>query len=468
MPRPRGLSRQLILANEDEFGLQYRALKFPGRRRQSTINTQRQLLLDSLCDSLLWSAGGTKPHIGQLSPGCQKCVTGDWSCLFINASCNANCFYCPTAQDRVEIPATNHLSFRHPAAYASYLQQLGFKGVSISGGEPLLTLNRTLAFLRASREALGTEGHLWMYTNGILLTREIAGKLAEAGLDEIRFDIGATNYKCHNIAAAKGVIPVISVEIPAVPEALTTMKQLLPELPELGVQHLNLHQIRLTKHNFKSLNERNYTFLHGEKITVLDSELTALQILSFAHHNQLNLPINYCSFVFKHRHQKAASLRRTAQLDKRPWETVTQAGFLRKLSLCGEPAQLQKQVQLWQIAGVDEGLWNQAISQSRLQISPQLLAQTHWHRLRLAVSYDRVQLMQTEKPEPEDWQIQMEPGAAAQVVRRAASAEFLLGPAAARRFSEIWCEGHLPGTLPAEQRIFSGWESIPEGLQCYF
>ena len=260
MSSPRGLSRQLILANEDEFGLQYRALKFPGRRRQATTSAQRQLLLDTLGDSLLWAAGGTKPHIGQLSPGCQKCVDGDWSCLFINASCNASCFYCPTAQDRVEIPATNHLSFRHPAAYASYLKQLEFKGVSISGGEPLLTLNRTLAFLRASREAIGTNGHLWMYTNGMLLTREIAGQLADAGLDEIRFDIGATSYKCHNISMAKGIIPVISIEIPAVPEALVTLKQLLPELPELGVQHLNLHQIRLTKHNFKYLNEKNYTF----------------------------------------------------------------------------------------------------------------------------------------------------------------------------------------------------------------
>ncbi|WP_020674825.1 radical SAM protein [Geopsychrobacter electrodiphilus] len=468
MPNLPGLSRRLITGNEDEFGLYYRALKFPGRRRQVSADRKRQELLASLAEQLQWTAGGTKPHIGELSPGCQQCVAGNWSCLFINASCNASCFYCPTAQDRGEIPATNNLSFRHPRSYTTYLKRLGFSGSSISGGEPLLTLNRTLAFLRAARKGLGKHGHLWMYTNGILLTREIAGQLAEAGLDEIRFDIGATGYKCHKIAEAKGLIPVISIEIPAVPEAVSTLKQVLPELPELGVNHLNLHQLRLTQHNFRQMNERNYTFLHGEKITVLDSELAALEILSFVHRTQLNLPVNYCSFVFKHRHQKAAALRRVAQLDKRPWETVTRAGFIRKLALCGEAKQLQQQVELWQQTGQDTALWNLSTAASRLEISPQLIPLIRWHRLRLTVSYAQVQLMQEGKLEPDEWTIPLDSGEVARVIRRAVSSEILLGPTATRQFSETWLAEVSPANVPVSQRIFGKWEHIPEGLQPYF
>jgi hypothetical protein len=306
-----------------------------------------------------------------------------------------------------------------------------------------------------------------MYTNGILMTREIAGQLAEAGLDEIRFDIGATGYNCHKIAAAKGIIPVISVEIPAVPEALPILKQLLPELPQLGVQHLNLHQMRLTQHNFKHLNERGYTFLHGEKVTVLDSELTALEILSFVHRNQLSLPVNYCSFVFKHRHQKAAARRRTALFDRGPLESVTQAGFLRKMALCGDPSLLNKQVALWQQSGQDETLWKFRPDQSQLQISPRLLPLVHWPRLRLSISYDQVQMTQKGDPKPDDTEIPLEPGPVVRVARRSASAEILLGPTAARQFADTWLTELRPETLPQNQRIFSEWEVIPEGLQRY-
>lgn len=461
-------NRQLIAGNEDEFGLHYLALKFPGRRRRGSASAQRQELLVELGEDLNWSAGRTKPHLGELSPGCQRCVEGSWSCLFINGQCNASCFYCPAPQDRKDLPATNNLAFKHPQAYATYLRRLGFRGASVSGGEPLLTLNRTLAFLRATREALGPDGHLWLYTNGILLTREIAAQLAAAGLDEIRFDIGATGYQCHKIAAAVGLIRVISVEIPAVPEALASLKQILPELPRLGVNHLNLHQLRLTRHNFRQLSERNYTFLHGEKVTVLDSELAALQILRFVRQNNLPLPVNYCSFVFKHRHQKAAARRRAAWLDARPRETITAAGYLRKLELQARPEFLQRQVALWQQNGADPALWNLHPEQTRLQFAPGLLGSVNWQRQRLSVSYDQVSLAPQGRPKRGDWELPLEPGTIASVVRRPASPEFLLGRSGAGRFASSWLGASPAESLPVDQRAFASWEILAEGLQNYF
>jgi pyruvate formate-lyase activating enzyme-like uncharacterized protein len=468
MTSAHGLQRRLIAGNEDEFGLHYLALKFPGRRRRIAAERQRQERLAALADGLNWTAGGTKPYLGELAPGCRKCVAGSWSCLFVNASCNASCFYCPAPQDRREIPATNNLFFRHPEAYATYLQRLGFNGASISGGEPLLTLNRTLAFLRAARQGLGPEGHLWLYTNGILLTRDIAARLAAAGLDEIRFDIGATGYRCHQIEAAAGLIPTISVEIPAVPEALPTLKQVLPDLPRLSVNHLNLHQLRLTRHNFKHLSGRNYTFLHGEKITVLESELAALDILDFVQQNRIALSVNYCSFIFKHRHQNAAARRRAAELEKRPRETVTPAGFIRKLALAGEAERLNALVREWEKAGHAAALWQLEPDRGLLQTAPELIPQVRWHRLRLLVSYDRVQLTGQDKRTRGDWDLPLGPGTTACVSRSTASPEFVLGRSSAERFYRHWVAAAKPAGLPVDQRVFSAWESIPEGLQDYF
>ncbi len=46
-----------------------------------------------------------------------------------------------------------------------------------------------------------------------------------------------------------------------------------------GVSNLNLHQLRLTKHNAEKLAKRNYTFIPAEQPIVLESELAALDIL---------------------------------------------------------------------------------------------------------------------------------------------------------------------------------------------
>jgi pyruvate formate-lyase activating enzyme-like uncharacterized protein len=211
----------------------------------------------------------------------------------------------------------------------------GFSGVSISGGEPLLTPELTLAFLRAVRKRCGDNVHLWLYTNGTMLTADLCSKLGNVGLDEIRFDLGAVRYHLKKLRLAIDCIPTVTVEIPAVPEDEELLKLKMIEMAEAGVKHLNLHQMRLTPYNFDSLTKRGYIFLHGEKVTVLDSELCALRMVRFGLEQGIPLPVNFCSFTYKRRFQLAASRRRAALSLCGPGETVTETGFLRTLSATG-------------------------------------------------------------------------------------------------------------------------------------
>lgn len=57
-----------------------------------------------------------------------------------------------------------------------------------------MTPERSIAFVRAIKDRFGPNMHVWLYTNGTLATTDILMKLRDAGLDEIRFDIGAINY----------------------------------------------------------------------------------------------------------------------------------------------------------------------------------------------------------------------------------------------------------------------------------
>lgn len=114
--------------------------------------------------------------------------------------------------------------------------------MSISGGEPFLTFERSLAYIKAVRERMGEGIHIWLYTNGTRATRNKLRQLAAAGLNEIRFDIGAINYTLKKPAMAQGIIP-------AVPEEIERLKKLLVPMTAAGISHLDLHQLRLTPHN---------------------------------------------------------------------------------------------------------------------------------------------------------------------------------------------------------------------------
>lgn len=331
----KNIHSDLINSNRLEYGPRYEQLTFASSAQLLAASAERNELLTWLDQHASFGYAGTKLDCKSLSPGCRCCGDGAWSCLFINGRCNGRCFYCPTVQDDDGPPVTNGLAFSSPDDYAAYVAALGFNGVSISGGEPLMTPDLTLSYLSAVRKRCGNDIHLWLYTNGTLLTTDLCYRLRDAGLNEIRFDLGAVRYNLKKLHLATGCIPTVTVEIPAVPEDEELLKVKMMEMAEAGVNYLNLHQMRLTQHNFGPLTERGYTFLHGEKVTVLQSELSALRMVRFALEQGIPLPVNYCSFPYKRRFQHAAAKRRAALTVCMPGEVVTEPGYLRTISATG-------------------------------------------------------------------------------------------------------------------------------------
>ena len=195
-----------------------------------------------------------------------------------------------------------------------------------------MTPERTLDFVAKIKKRFGQKIHLWLYTNGILANEIILNQLADYGLDEIRFDLSAKDYETDKVEIAARLIPIVTVEIPAIPEDYHLLSGLLPRLGEIGVKHLNLHQLRLTPFNAEKLLQHPYTFSHGKKITVIESELTALRLVRDAAENG-GPAVNYCSFAYKERYQGAASRTRAARVLVKPFEEVTKAGYVRSLCI---------------------------------------------------------------------------------------------------------------------------------------
>ena len=379
--------QRLIAANQWEYGESYGRLKFPTVEQAQQALARRSELLAAVQDRAVCGYGDTKLDCNGLSPGCRICAEGDWSCLFVTGRCNCRCFYCPTAQTDNDPPTTNSVAFPTPAQYVAYLQRFGFCGASISGGEPLLNPNQSLDYVREIKKQFGSAMHVWLYTNGTLANTELLRQLADAGLDEIRFDIGATDYRFDKLRLAAGLIPTVTVEIPAVPEETQRLKSLLGPLKEAGAMHLNLHQLRLTPHNFAHLARRGYTFVHGEKVTVLESELAALEILQHSLDTDCGLPVNYCSFVFKNRYQGRAARLRNGGFVVKPFEELTANGYIRTLTLVGGENAVENQLQRLSDAAVDPALWSKGGARSTLQIHPRLSPLVDWNAFHLRVGY---------------------------------------------------------------------------------
>lgn len=310
-------------------------LKFVTDDQAKKSRLLRNDILAAARDRIGFRQKRTKVVYRAISPGCEICGNGSWSCLFINGKCNCRCFYCPTDQTLLGVPTTNTLTFPRSRDYVDYIDKLAFKGVSVSGGEPLITADQTVNFISAVKKKFGDNIYLWLYTNGTLATPDILARLKDAGLNEIRFDIGAAGYALDKAAMAVGLFDHVTVEIPAVPEDYELMTAKLKEMSDRGLSFLNLHQLRLTSHNLPNMISRGYTCLHGEHITVLESELTALRLIRFAVENDISLPINYCSFVYKNRFQKAASRKRCGQLIRKTYEDITENGYIRSLYVKG-------------------------------------------------------------------------------------------------------------------------------------
>lgn len=156
------IQQLLIESNRREYGHLYDLLTFASSEQLAAASKERHELLQWLDQHASFGYAGTKVDCNGLSPGCRRCGDGDWSCLFVNGRCNGRCFYCPTAQDDDGPPVTNGLVFTSPEEYASYVATIGFGGVSISGGEPLMKPDLSLAYLSAVRKRCGDGVHLWL------------------------------------------------------------------------------------------------------------------------------------------------------------------------------------------------------------------------------------------------------------------------------------------------------------------
>jgi uncharacterized protein len=276
--------------------------------------------------------GGETIALGELSPGCRACKTGAWDCLFVTMRCNLDCAFCYSPQG-ISRDYVGSAYGATPADIAAQHARTHIEGIAFSGGEPFLEVERLCAWLGWFKEHSPAR-YYWVYTNGLLATESHLQRLAELGLDEIRFNLAATDYTnpvvLQHLAAAAHLLPRVTIEIPAIPEHADKVLASLATWSARGVRHLNLHELLyepLT--NAANMTGARCAMVlpdgHRCAFNPASRELT-LAVMSAVCTLGLPLAVNDCSMQSKLR-QLRMRRRALAPLVQAPYERWLEDGF---------------------------------------------------------------------------------------------------------------------------------------------
>ncbi|HNU73391.1 MAG TPA: hypothetical protein PKM95_00960, partial [Deltaproteobacteria bacterium] len=252
---------------------------------------------------------------------------------------------------------------------------------------------------------------------------------------------------------AVGVIPHVTIEVPAVPERVDELISLLPEMKERGVDFLNLHQIRCTAFNYPNLVSRGYTFVHGPATGVAESEIAALTVLAHAAERGIGPAVNYCSLIYRQRYQARAARHRWAERLKKGHEDITETGMIRSLSCAADPSVLDSLETSFAAEGA--GLYQR--KNGRLYFGRALMAPVLAAGAGLRVSYYLPSIHPSVTYRNPYQEVRLNRKKTVVLERASAVADLDLGPDEAEAFSALTGAGQtVPADLDALFRLFPG------------
>ena len=284
---------------------------------------------------ILESKGNTFYLKGRNIPkGCQFCLKGAKVVLFLNGICQKpdHCsWYCPISEERKGKNNTfaDEIQVFSNEDLLIEITKINAKGMSITGGEPLLksNLEKTLDYIKYVKTIKGKKFHIHLYTNGNNFNESIAEKLAEAGLDEIRFHPPKNKWEHIKFALNKGMS--VGAEVPVIPtqEYTKYLENLILYLDKIGAEFINLNEFEICYPNSQYLKEKGFKLKKDTIAAVENSKETAMALIKRLA-PKTSLKIHFCTIRAKDYHQLKNRYLRRANTIKLPYEEITDDGLL--------------------------------------------------------------------------------------------------------------------------------------------
>lgn len=240
---------------------------------------------------------------GKFPRGCLSCLMGSGlSAVRKTNKCNAACKFCydygeldaipPIGEGMWEIGGTKFYEKDIDLLLSIQKKPTGIAYVYL---EPFMEIEKYYAVVRKFRDA-GIHQHL--YTNGIPANEDNLRALGEAGLDEIRFNLGASNSSdrvIENMAVARRYIPYVGIETPMTPEFFAQFLAKKDKILSTGIDFINCAELHLNANNIDNYAGENlYLCRHGYISPIWSRQLT-LKLMKIADDEQWNIAVHDCS-----------------------------------------------------------------------------------------------------------------------------------------------------------------------------
>jgi uncharacterized protein len=267
-------------------------------RQEAEVTAEISRLRDSI-PGLCFHGSRQAISTGPIVPGCQICTHMTHLAFQLGFRCNARCSFCFLHTFKAD--ARNEEESYHRKALLNELFQRRdeLEGVSLTGGEPLLYLPELERCVGEMRTQI-PELHFWVYTNGILADREHLDVLQALGIEEIRFNLAATNYSgeiIEKITGARELFKYVVVEVPSYPKQQDQLMDCLEELDRIGINQLNLQELLVTDANVRSLDGEGYQsgIFNLKKYFLYGSRRMTYEVMRHCVQEGYSFTVNDCS-----------------------------------------------------------------------------------------------------------------------------------------------------------------------------
>lgn len=266
---------------------------------------------------------------GGLAKGCEHCIEGSKMVLFISGRCNTGCFYCPVSFEKKgkDVIYANEMRVSDRSEIIAEAESMDATGTGITGGDPLLCIDRTINAIRMLKEHFGKEHHIHLYTS--TMDVEKVSRLIDAGLDEIRFHPRTEDWSDMRRTPLSEIVKMdidVGIEVPALPDHEDALSSLIAYAGSIGIKFINLNELEFSESNWDMMGEMGYELKDETSAAILGSEQTAMRMLE----RYPDIPIHFCSSAFKDGVQLRNRLIRRANHIAKEYDVVTEDGTILK------------------------------------------------------------------------------------------------------------------------------------------
>lgn len=239
----------------------------------------------------------------KFSKGCRSCLLGTGlTAIRKTNKCNIECKFCynygeiddipPIGEGMWEIGGTKFYEKDIDLLLSIYKKPTGISYVYL---EPFMEIEKYYSVIKKFSDA---KIHQHLYTNGTLATDETLKALGEAGLDEIRFNLGASNCSdkvIENIKIAKKYIKNVGIETPMTPEFFEAFFEKKQAILAAQPDFINCAELHLNENNIYNYDGENmYISRHGYISPIWSRELT-FKFMKIADEEKWDFAVHDCS-----------------------------------------------------------------------------------------------------------------------------------------------------------------------------